>query len=157
MKSNVFFLAAMLFFLTACDLNDVDENGTFGMYFNSKIDGVDWAATSTLIGASLDNNGAVPVVRIHGDLANSNDFCLILFPPLHGMDTTITSTGFAGRMEFHRNGQTWVSTTGNLTLHDDGYPQHHEYVGTFSGTFFNASDNTTLSITNGAFLAQGVF
>lgn len=157
MKTKLTLLSILFFSLSSCDLNDDDENGTFSLYFRASIDGVSWIASPDHIGASLDNNGISPLVRIHGDLSGTNDYFYILFPPLIGIDTTITSTGFAGRMEYHRNAQTWVSVSGNLIIHDQGYPQHHEYVGTFSGTFFNASDGTTHTITNGEYLAQGIF
>jgi len=153
-------LAVMLLLsLSSCDLNDDDQNGTFSLYFNANIDGVAWAASPTSVGASLNTSGVSPLIRIHGDLSGSNDYFILEFPPLSATttDTSIASTGMAGIMEFHRNSQTWESVTGNLTVHQAGAPIQRQYIGTFSGSFFNATDGTTLTITNGEYMAQGIF
>ncbi len=157
MKTNLTLLAILLFSFSSCDLNDDDENGTTPFYFRANIDGVAWAASPNNIGAEV-NSAVWPYgVKIHGDLAGTNEYFYILFPEMVGPDTTIVSTGFANRMEFHSNSQTWVSVSGNLTIHYGGSPTHREYSGVFSGTFFNTGDNTTITVTNGEYLAQGLF
>lgn len=151
----------MLLCFSSCDLNDTDESGDFGLYFRANIDGVVWAASTTSVGASLNTNGVTPLISIHGNgaVVGSNDYFILEFPPLSASvtDTAITSTGMAGIMEFHSNSQTWTSVAGNLTVHQAGTPTHREYSGIFSGSFFNPSDSTTIVITNGEYLAQGVF
>lgn len=151
--------AVILLSFSSCDLNDDDQNGDFSLYFRATIDGVAWEASPTSVGASLNTNGASPLIRIHGDLSGTNDYFIMEFPPLSAntTDTTIVSTGMAGIMRFHRNAQTWTSVNGSLIVHQAGAPIQRQYSGTFSGSFFNASDNTTLTITNGEYMAQGIF
>ena len=157
MKTNLTLLSILLLSLSSCDLNDDDENGTTAFYLRANIDGVAWAASPTNIGASV-NSAVWPYgVKIHGDLVGTNEYILLFFPEVVGTDTTIVSPGFAGSMEFHRNSQTWVLVSGNLTIHYGGSPTHREYSGIFSGSFSNASDGTTLNVTNGEYLAQGLF
>lgn len=147
--------------LTTCkkaDLNDTkDENGTFSPYFRATIKGVNWAASPSHIGASLDNNGVPIVVKIHADLGASNEYFYMTFLPMSAADTAISSTGMANRMEFHRNSQKWISATGNLNIHKAGTVNKHQYSGTFSGTFINSAAKDTMLITNGEYLAQGIF
>ncbi len=157
MKTNLTLLSILLLSLSSCDLNDDPGSGDTPFYLRANIDGVAWAASPTNIGASV-NSAVWPYgVKIHGDLVGTNDYFYILFPEMVGTDTTIVSTGFANRMEFHRNSQTWVLVSGNLTIHYGGSPTHREYSGIFSGSFSNASDGTTLNVTNGEYLAQGLF
>jgi hypothetical protein len=161
MKNQLISFAAILFLsFSSCDLNDdKKEEPTFSLYFKAAIDGVDWAASPDHIGASLDNNGASPLVVIHGDLTNTNDYFIIKFPPMQTNDTTIVSSGMAGIMEFHRNSQVWTSVNGagNLTIHKDGTVTKQQYSGKFSGSFYNSTTPSTLTITNGDYMAQGVF
>ncbi len=157
MKTKLTFLAVILFSLSSCDLNDDPGSGNTPFYFRADIDGAAWAASPNYIGASV-NSAVWPYgVKIHGDLNGTNEYILLFFPEVVGTDTTIISPGFAGSMEFHRNAQTWVSTGGSVTIHYGGSPTYREYSGTFSGTFFNAADSTTLTVTNGEYLAQGQF
>ncbi len=157
MKQLLFLAVFIALSLSSCDLNDDPGSGNTPFYFRANIDGVAWAASPNNIGASL-NTGVVPAgIKIHGDLAGTNEYFYLLFPDITGTDTTIVSTGFAGRMEFHRNSQTWVSVSGNVTVHYGGSPTYREYSGIFSGSFFNPSDSTTITITGGEYLAQGMF
>lgn len=157
MKTKLTLLSILLFSLSSCDLNDDPGSGDFSLYFRATIDGVAWAASPNNIGASV-NSAVWPYgVKIHGDLAGTNEYFMLFFPEVVGADTTIVSPAFAGNMEFHRNAQTWISTGGSVTIHYGGSPTYREYSGVFSGTFFNAADSTTLIITNGEYLAQGVF
>lgn len=151
--------AVLLLSITSCDLNDDDQNGDFSLYFRATIDGVAWEADPAHVGASLNTSGISPLIRIHGDLSNTNDYFILEFPPLGASttDTSITSTGMAGIMQFHRNSQTWTSVTGNLTVHQAGAPIQRQYSGTFSGSFFNPVDSTTITIANGEYMAQGIF
>jgi hypothetical protein len=153
-------VTALLLSFSSCDLNDDDQNGDFSLYFRATIDGVAWVADPVHVGASLNTSGVNPLIRIHGDgISGTNEYFILEFPPLSAntTDTTITSTGMAGIMEFHRNSQTWTSVSGNLTVHQAGAPIQRQYSGTFSGSFFNPSDNTTITITNGEYMAQGIF
>ncbi len=151
-------LAIMLLLsFSSCDLNDTDENGTTNFHLTATIDGVNWAASTEHVGASPDNSGITPLVKIHGDGSGNNEYFYIYFRPLVATDTTISSAGMTGVLEFHRNSQTWVSVNGNLTVHQAGSPTYREYSGTFSGSLFNAADSTTITITNGDYLVQGIF
>jgi hypothetical protein len=160
MRTKFHCLAAVLLVsFSSCDLNDDDQNGDFSLYFRATIDGVLWQASPTSVGASLNTNGAQHLISIHGDLATGNEYFILEFPPLSASttDTTIVSTGMAGIMRFHRNSQTWTSVNGNLTVHQAGAPIQRQYSGTFSGSFFNPLDSTTIIITSGEYMAQGIF
>lgn len=145
--------------ISSCDLNDTDENGDFSLYFRTEMDGVPWEATATR--ATLDNNGADPFVYLEGDLSTSNEYFRITIPPMVALDTSITGPGLLGVIRLTRNLEVWYSTSGTLQVHDDHYVGgagiKHEFTGTFSGTLLNASDNTTIIVTNGQFLVQGTF
>lgn len=157
MKTQLTLLSILLFSLSSCDLNEDPGSGDTPFYLRATIDGVAWAASPNNIGASV-NSAVWPYgVKIHGDLAGTSEYFYILFPEIVGPDTTIVSSGFANRMEFHRNSQTWTSVSGNLTIHYEGSPTYREYSGIFSGTFFNSNDSTTITVTNGEYLAQGQF
>ncbi len=151
--------AVLLLFVSSCDLNDTkDDNGTYFLFLKAKINGTDWSATSAGVGASPDNSGASPLVRIHGDLAGTNEYFILKFPSMTGSDTSIVGTGLAGVIEFHETyPDTWITTTGSLTIHKAGTVTHHEYTGTFSGTFQHVLNSTTISVTNGEYRAQGIF
>lgn len=157
MKINLTLLSILLFSLSSCDLNEDPGSGNTPFYLRANIDGVAWAASPNNIGASLNSIVVPPDIRIHGDLAGTSEYFYIFFPDITGTDTTIVLTAFANRMEFHRNSQTWTSVSGNLTIHYGGSPSFREYNGIFSGTFFNSNDSTTLTVSNGEYLAQGAF
>ncbi len=148
----------LLLSFSSCDLNDDDQNGDFSLYFRATIDGALWEASPTSVSASLNTNGVQNLIKIQGS-ATGNEYFILEFPPLRASttDTMIVSTGMAGIMEFHLNSQTWTSVSGNLTVHQAGGPIQRQYSGTFSGSFFNPSDNTTITITNGEYMAQGIF
>lgn len=159
MKITVSCLASILMLtLSSCkDLNDTNENGVYSLYFRAKADGAAWAASADHIGASPDNNGAHPLISIHGDLSGTGEYFLIKFSPMMASDTTIADAGLAGMIEFHESPGIWISTEGTLTIHKGGTMTKHEYSGSFSGTFQNTLNNSTIPITDGVFRAQGTF
>jgi len=158
MKTGFYCLASLLLFsISSCDLNDTDDNGDFALYFKAAIDGADWAATPQNIGASLNANGVSPLIRLHGDLAGTNEYFIMEFPPLVATDTIISGTGMADAILFHSATGTFYSTSGSLTVHQAGTPTHREYSGVFSGTFYDATNATAITVTNGEFLTQGIF
>jgi hypothetical protein len=157
MKTNLTLLSILLLSLSSCDLNEDPGSGNTPFYLRANMDGVTWAESPNNIGAEVDSNVWPYGIRIHGDLAGTSEYFYIFFPDITGTDITIVLTAFANRMEFHRNSQTWTSLSGNLTIHYGGSPTYREYSGIFSGTFFNSNDSTTISVTNGEYLAQGQF
>jgi hypothetical protein len=161
MKTLIITLAsALVLSLSSCDLNNMDDNGDFSLYFRTQMDGVLWNTSVTR--ARYDNNGIDPYVKIEGDGAStSGEYFSITIPPMVASDTTISGAGLAGVISFTQNLNVWTSTTGTLTIHEDHYQggsgTKHEYTGTFSGTLVNAADASSKTLTGGEFLVQGIF
>lgn len=158
-KLHFTFLSILILsLLTACDLNDTkDDNGTFSLYFRTKIDGTDWAATTSGTGGNLDTSGPTPLIRLHADKSGTNEYFVMFFKPMTNLDSTITGNNLSGVIEYHNIPDTWVSTTGSITIHKAMNNNQHQYNGTFSGTIQHSTNGNTKILSNGEYYIQGTF
>ncbi|MCG3164452.1 MAG: hypothetical protein POELPBGB_00206 [Bacteroidia bacterium] len=153
-------MVAAIFSITACNNdNNNDGNPDTNGTFHAVIDGSAWDADADAVGFVVADYGSGLTIAITGTKAADTAHFFFTFPYFTASDTVITEPSSDTDLRFQDNGTLggglWLEETGTLDVTRTTQDGIETLTGTFSGTFVDPFDSTSVkTVTGGTFTAK---